>query len=212
MGRFTDYLGLAQPRTGRLIAEDGTTVNQADMLKMQGSAAQAAVERRQGEFSNRSIMGYAYSGSELYSVPSGDTADFMIGGNAPYDIQVHSVAVTMGGGSANITLHHANGYSVGNTGRNLYNGSESAPVESQALTSRKEGGAVDSAQDLLATFHEAPTGGARRLTSLITVSDGIITVKAGSSLMVKVENTGTDELRCAFSALWVEPHDNGLDG
>lgn len=35
MGRFTDYLTLAQQRTGRLVAEDGTTVNEADVLLAQ---------------------------------------------------------------------------------------------------------------------------------------------------------------------------------
>lgn len=215
MGRFTDYLTLAQPRTGRLVAEDGTTVNEADVLLAQQQASEsttgANATRQLEEFSNRSLMGYAFSGTENYTIPAGETADFMIGGNAPYAIQVHSLTLKLGGGDAEISLHHGAGYSVGNTGANLYNDSDAAMPTSQALTARKDGGAVDTTNDLLSTFHEAPTGSAHRVSSSITLADSIITVGAGRSAIVSVENTGTSGLRCVFSALWVEP-DGGVTG
>lgn len=202
MGRFTDFLGLTQPRTGRLVAEDGSYVNQADVLADQGAAAMDSIaangEHRQEEFSNRSLLGYAFAGSEDYTIPAGETADFLVGGNAPEAIQVHSLSVTLGPGAADLAMRHGAGYSLGNAGANLYNDADGVAPASQALTARKDGATVESTADLLSTFYESPA------SSSVSLADGIITVGAGRSVIVSVANTGDAPLRCAFSALWVE--------
>jgi hypothetical protein len=194
MGRFSQFLIDLLPVTGRLIKEDGDTINQADFLAIK------SIE----EVSTQSLLGNAYAASFRRTMPAGESVDIVLEVPTGTRVYFHLREQTIEGGSLEweIRLRPDAGYVEAERirGNNL---NEELNLQSLASLVRTVDPTTGSAFRREGVLKPAGTG-SNLTTESTSVADAIPQYVAGSEPLLRLNNTSNASMLVIVTFIWVE--------
>jgi hypothetical protein len=194
MGRFSQFLIDLLPVTGRLIKEDGDTINQADFLAIKSLE----------EISTQSLLNNAYAATFRRTMPANESVDVVLEIPIGTRVYFHLREQVIEGGSLEweLRLRPDAGYVEAERirGNNLNEELNLQSLASLVRTVNPTTGSVFRREGII-----KPAGtGSNSTTETTSVADAIPQYVTGSEPVLRLNNTSNVSMLIIVTFIWAE--------